>query len=51
MVVLADGYLAAGDHELTWDGTGRAGPAAAGTYLLRVETPQGRLSRKMVLLK
>lgn len=51
VAVLADGYLEAGDHELSWDGTGPSGPAAAGTYLLRVESPRGRLSCKLELLK
>ena len=49
--VLAEGYLAAGEHEVRWDGRGAGGTAAAGAYLLRVETGSGRLSRKLVLLK
>jgi len=49
--VLAEGHLAAGEHEVRWDGRGAGGTAAAGAYLLRVETGSGRLSRKLVLLK
>lgn len=51
VAVLAEGDLAVGDHELSWDGAGPGGPAAAGTYLLRVETRHGHLDRKLVLLK
>jgi hypothetical protein len=51
VAVLADAVLPAGDHEVVWDGSGVGGVAAAGTYLLSVETAGGRMSRKLALLK
>jgi hypothetical protein len=51
VAVLAEGVLPAGDHEVRWDGRGPGGAAAAGAYLLRIETQAGRLGRKLVLLK
>lgn len=48
---LIDGWREAGEHLLRWDGTQGAKPAAAGVYLLRVATPQARLSGKVILLK
>jgi hypothetical protein len=51
VAVLADGNLPAGDHEVRWDGRSPGGVAAAGVYLLRIETVSGWLSRKLVLLK
>jgi len=44
---LADGYYAAGRHELRWDGAG----AASGTYLVRAHAQGGLSSRKILLLK
>lgn len=44
--------LAAGDHEFAWDGRDRAGlPAGTGVYWIRVVTPHGRTSAKVVLLR
>jgi len=51
VAVLADGNLPAGDHEVRWNGRGPGGVAAAGAYLLRIETLSGCVSRKLVLLK
>ncbi len=42
----------AGPRSLTWDGTGDSGLAlASGTYLLRLETPAGGASRKLMLVR
>ena len=44
--------LPAGDHEVAWDGRDRAGlPASTGVYWIRVVTPHGRTSDKVVLLR
>ncbi|MBK9472922.1 MAG: VCBS repeat-containing protein [bacterium] len=51
VAVLAEAVLPAGDHDVAWDGSGVGGTAAAGTYLLSVETAGGRMSRKLALLK
>jgi plastocyanin len=46
------GDLAAGAHQAEWDGSDDAGmPAAAGTYLVRLETPQGERCRTVTLVK
>ncbi len=46
------GELAAGRHVVTWDGKNDLGkPAAAGQYWYVLETPDGRVSRSMTLLK
>ena len=44
---LADGRHASGYYELTFD----AGPRPSGTYFLRLTTPSGTQSHRMVLLK
>jgi flagellar hook capping protein FlgD/uncharacterized protein DUF2341 len=42
------GWLAAGPHEVTWNGTGAGGGSLApGMYLLRLETPSGFRALKM----
>jgi flagellar hook assembly protein FlgD len=51
VAVLQDGPLAAGEHEVRWDGQGAGGRAAAGAYVLVVDAPGGRLARKLLLLK
>jgi hypothetical protein len=49
---LLDESLAAGPHELSWDGTiDGGGIAASGVYFVRVESPGFTASRKLVLLK
>jgi hypothetical protein len=48
---LAQGVFPAGDHLVQWDGRSGGGPAGAGIYFLRIDTPAGALSRKLVLLK
>jgi hypothetical protein len=44
-------WYPAGDHDLQWDGQGRDGVAAAGTYLLSVTVEGRTVSRKVTLLK
>ena len=45
--VLADGTREAGTHEVVFD----AGELPSGTYLYRLETPQGSFVRTMLLAK
>lgn len=47
---LFDGNMEAGEHDVFWDGRNGSGyEAAAGVYLLSVETGQSRASRAMVI--
>ena len=49
---LVDGDLPADTHAVNWDGRADdGGRAAAGVYLYRLETPEGVLSRSMVMVK
>ena len=49
---LANGPLAAGEHVVRWDGrSGNGRPTAAGVYFVRLETPGGTSTRKLVKLK
>ncbi len=49
---LARGRLPAGDHDVRWDGRDRLGRALpSGVYFYRLETPEGRIDRKLVLLR
>ncbi len=49
---LIDQVMSAGSHSVAWDGRDGSGePAASGVYLYRLETDEGILSRKMLLLK
>ena len=49
---LAEGGFAAGDHEVTWDGRNSRGEAvASGVYFYRLQTDDGSLTRKMMLMK
>lgn len=46
------GTLAAGHHEVAWSGQTTSGlPASSGVYFYRLSTDEGRLSRKMLLMK
>ncbi len=46
------GDLPAGAHRAEWDGSDENGrPAAAGSYLVRLETPDGARSRTVTLVK
>jgi flagellar hook assembly protein FlgD len=51
--VLASGARQeAGVHELVWDGIGRDGRRVApGVYLVRISTPEGASSSRVVLLE
>ena len=52
IAVLHRGELPAGDHHVTWDGTTDGGhPAPAGQYFYVLETANGQVSRRMLLLK
>lgn len=49
---LHQGSLPAGDHRLAWNGSDDAGrPVAAGSYLVRLETPAGAQARTVTLVK
>jgi hypothetical protein len=51
-LVLHSGQLPAGEHSLVWNGKGSSGKAAtSGMYFYRLESADGILTRKMVLLK
>ncbi len=44
---IVEGLLAAGRHEMTWNG----GAFASGVYVYRLTTESGTLARKMILIK
>jgi len=49
---LLSGALPAGDHAAVWDGRDDAGTqAASGVYVYRLQTAEGLLTRKMMLVK
>ena len=49
---LAGGKVAAGMHRLTWDGRGASGqPAMPGVYFVRLNTPEKRLTTRVVRLR
>jgi bacillopeptidase F len=52
VTTLVDGVLAAGPHEVIWDGTDRTGaPVATGVYFYRLASENAAKTRKMLLLK
>ncbi len=52
VATLVDGPFAAGRHEVTWRGTDDRGHAqASGTYFYRLESPDGVLTRRMMLVR
>jgi hypothetical protein len=52
IATLQQGELAAGEHQVTWNGrTDRGNPAPAGRYQYLLNTATGQVSRSMVLLK
>ena len=52
VATMPQGALGAGSHSVTWDGNSDLGsPAAAGQYWYVLDTPSGRVSRSMTLLK
>jgi len=49
---LCRGSLAAGEHRLTWNGLTAAGQVAApGIYLVRLDTPAGARTRRLIVLR
>jgi len=51
IATLADGWYAAGQYPLVWDGRSAERTVPAGTYLLRVVTESAVVTRKIVLVK
>ena len=52
LVALHDGITAGGYHQVTWDGTdGHGRPARKGMWFYQVRTPEGAITRKMLLLR
>ncbi len=51
VATLAEGRYEAGEHLVQWDGSGHGGPVGAGVYFMRVESPVGVISRKLMLIK
>ena len=52
VATLVNGWLPAGDHQVSWTGRGRDNRAiASGVYFYSLEGEHLRLSRRMVLLK
>jgi hypothetical protein len=52
IATLQQGELAAGEHQVTWNGrTDSGGAAAAGQYRYVLKTATGQVSRSMILLK
>ncbi|MCH7852316.1 MAG: T9SS type A sorting domain-containing protein [Candidatus Marinimicrobia bacterium] len=52
LVALHDGITAGGYHQVTWDGTdGQGRPARKGMWFYQVRTPEGAITRKMLLLR
>jgi len=48
---LADGERAAGTQSLSWDGRLPGGREAIGVYQGVLETPEGRLVRKLIWIR
>ena len=52
VALLADGTRPAGYHSLTWRGTSDRGVLLpSGTYLVRLETRAGTITRKVMMLR
>jgi flagellar hook assembly protein FlgD len=52
VAVLVDGFRAAGEHTVHWDGRDSSGNVeGSGLYLLEIETPAFRQVRKMLLVR
>ena len=48
---LVSGVMAAGDHNVMWDGRDEQGrPVASGIYLYRIESGDFRAERKMIVM-
>ena len=45
------GIMERGDHEISWDGRDQNGqPTASGIYLLKLSTPRGSISRRLLVI-
>jgi len=51
VAVLAEGEFGAGRHERAWDASTHGARAGAGLYFVRLVTPEGRLVRRVALLR
>jgi len=52
IATLAEGARAPGEHRVDWDGRDAAGRlAAAGPYVVRLESPAGAVSRRLTLVR
>jgi hypothetical protein len=51
VAVLAEGDFGPGRHERTWDTSDDRSRAGAGLYFVRLRTPEGRLVRRVTLLR
>ena len=49
--VVVDGSYPAGHHEVAWKAVGRKGASAPGIYLIRIETPGVRVTKKATLIR
>jgi hypothetical protein len=51
VAALAEGDFGPGRHERSWDASVNGARAGAGLYFVRLETPEGRLVRRVALLR
>ncbi len=52
LALIASGSFAAGTHRVFWNGTDTSGrPVPSGTYLLRLQSPDAVVSRKITLVR
>jgi len=51
VAALAEGDFGAGRHERAWDASVAGARASAGLYFVRLVTPDGRLVRRVALLR
>ncbi len=49
LATLVDGFRAAGEHEVAWDGATTAGPAPSGVYFARMQTPSTQARTTVIL--
>ena len=49
---LVEAFAGSGDHRAQWNGTdGQGNPVAGGSYICRMQSPDGKDSRRLTLLK
>jgi hypothetical protein len=51
VATIAEGDFGPGRHERAWDATAHGARAGAGLYFIRLVTPEGRLMRRVALLR